>query len=217
MAIRILLADDHKIMREGLRALLEKDEDFEVVAEASNGREALELTRTLKPNIVIMDIEMPDLNGIQATKRINDEFPGVKIIALTVHADKNYLTGMIEAGTSGYLLKDCAAQELVRAVHAVAEGKGYVSPEIAPLLIQHCHELTRPNRGESIRTELTSKEKEVLQLLAEGVGTKEIAARLEQSTKTVERVRAQIMEKLGLFSIAELTKYAIREGITSLD
>ena len=213
MSIRIVLADDHTIMREGLRSLLEKETDFEVVAEAGNGREALELVRKLSPNVVIMDVAMPDMNGIQATIKIREEMPEVKIIALTVHADKNYLAGMLRAGTSGYLLKDCAAEELVKAVRAVAEGKGYVSPEVAHLIMQ---DYGRPiTEAEPAQSELTTKEKEVLQLIAEGVSTKEIALRLRQSVKTIERVRAQIMDKLKLFSIAELTKYALRHGLTS--
>lgn len=215
MAIRIVLADDHKIMREGLRSLLEKEIDFEVVAEAANGREAVEFTRTWNPTVVIMDVAMPELNGIQATQRIHQELPGVKVVALTVHSDKNYLAGMLQAGTSGYLLKDCAAEELVKAVRAVVDGKGYVSPEVAPLLM---HDYGRAvKQAVSTESELTVKESEVLQLIAEGVNTKEIALRLHQSVKTVERVRAQIMEKLNLYSIAELTKYAIRHGLTSPD
>lgn len=218
MAIRILLVDDHKIMREGLRSLLEKETDFEVVAEARNGREAIELARSLKPNVVIMDVTMPELNGIEATRHIHDEFPAIKVVALTVHSDKNYLTGMLRAGTAGYLLKDCAAEELVQAVRAVADGKGYVSPEVAPMIMKDYSIRGTPSADVSTPgAELGPKEKEILQLIAEGVTTKEIANRLGISIKTVERTRTQIMDKLQLFSVAELTKYAIRLGLTPLE
>lgn len=217
MAIRILLADDHKIMRQGLRSLLEKEQDFEIIAEAANGEEALEIACRLRPNVVIMDVAMPILNGIQCTHRIRESAPDVKIVALTIHKDKNYLTGMLQAGTSGYLLKDCAAEELVHAVRVAANGKAYVSPEVAPLIIQDYKDFGRPDMKTDASAELTLKEREVLQMIAEGTSTKEIASRLQQSPKTVDRARAQIMRKLHVFTVAELTKYAIRNGLTSLD
>lgn len=215
MSIKILLADDHTIMRQGLRSLLEKEADFTVVAEAANGREVLEQARRVKPSVAIMDVTMPGLNGIEATRKLQAELPEVKVVALTVHADKNYLTGMLSAGCSGYLLKDCASDELVHAVRTVASGRAYISPEIAPLLLDDYRK-----RGAADTTsgavELAPKEKEVLQLIAEGAPTKEIALRMGVSVKTIERTRAQIMEKLQFFSVAELTKYAVRHGITSL-
>lgn len=216
MPTRVILADDHQIIRGGLRLLLEKYPEFEVIGEAGNGREAIELARKLTPDVIIMDVAMPDLNGIQATHRIHDECPDIKIIALTAHTDKNYLTGMLQAGTSGYLLKDCAPGELVQAIRSVIQGKAYVSPDITSLIIQDYRNRTNATEA-TVDETLTPKEKEVLQMISEGTGTKEIAIRLQQSAKTVERLRAQIMAKLGVFTVAELTKYAVRHGLTSLE
>jgi DNA-binding NarL/FixJ family response regulator len=211
MSVRILLVDDHKIMRDGLRSLLEKESDFEVVAEAEDGQAAVRVLREVKPDLVIMDVAMPDMNGIEATTKIRAIAPKVKILALTMHSDKNYLTGMLRAGTAGYLLKDCAAEELVKAIRQIMAGRGFISPEIAPLILQDYS-------GEAPDTDsiLTPKELEVLKLIAEGLGTKDIADRLQVSGKTVERCRTQIMERLQLFTVAELTKFAIRKGITAL-
>jgi DNA-binding NarL/FixJ family response regulator len=213
VSVRILLVDDHKIMRDGLRSLLEKESDFEIVAEAADGKEAVRMAREVEPDVVIMDVAMPDMNGIDATTRIRACLPDAKIVALTMHSDKNYLTGMLRAGTAGYLLKDCAAEELVKAVREVVSGKAYISPEIAPMILEDYSGRAQASKKDS---DLTDKETEVLQLLAEGLGTREIADRLKVSSKTVERSRTVIMEKLKLFSVAELTKYAIRKGITPL-
>ena len=212
--VRVLLVDDHKIMRAGLRSLLEKESDIEVVAEAENGEQAVRLARENKPDIVIMDVAMPDMNGIEAATRIRALLPNARIIALTMHSDKNYLTGMLRAGTAGYLLKDCAAEELVQAIRQVIAGKGFISPEIAPLILEdYSGQTPAAAKSDSV---LNPKEIEVLQLLAEGMGIKEIAEKLEVSGKTIERYRTQVMEKLQLFTVAELTKYAIRKGITTL-
>nr|HID59598.1 response regulator transcription factor [Desulfobacterales bacterium] len=216
MKIRILLADDHKIMREGLRSLLEKESDLEVVAEAENGRRAVQLTLKFKPHIVIMDISMPDLNGIEATRQIIGELPDVKIICLSMHSDRRFVAGILKAGASGYLLKDCAFEELVYAVRTVVANRTYLSPAIADIVVEdYLRQLSRPDS--SVSSVLTPREREVLQLLAEGWSTKQIASHLHVSFKTIETHRRQIMDKLGVHSIAELTKYAVREGLTSLE
>ncbi len=216
MSIRILLADDHRIMRQGLRALLEKEADIEVSGEAEEGRTAVQLVRKLKPDVVVMDVGMPDLNGIEATRQINAEAPAAKVLALSMHADKRFVEGMLTAGASGYLLKDDAFEELVSAIRIVAANKMYLSPGIASVVVEDCVRYSR--KAESTgRIILTPRQREVLQLLAEGKTTKQIASLLYVSHKTVETHRRQIMEKLDIHSIAELTKYAVREGLTSID
>ena len=213
--MKILLADDHRLMREGLRALLEK-EGLTVVGEAVNGREAITLARSLRPEVVVMDISMPELNGIDATRALAAELPQVRVIALSMNSDRRYVRAMFEAGAAGYLLKSAASSELVRAVRAVAQGQKYVSPAIADVIIEgwvgQPHAQANPP---SDRT-LSSREREVLQLLAEGCSSKEIATRLDLALQTVETHRRQITAKTGLRSIAELTKYAIREGLTTV-
>jgi DNA-binding NarL/FixJ family response regulator len=215
MSVRIILAEDHRITREGLVNLLQERPDMEVVGEAENGREAVRLARELSPDLVIMDVTMPDLNGIDATRIITSGSNNTKVIALSMYSDKQFVQGMIQAGASGYLLKDCAFEELVSAIQAVIQGDTYLSPGIAGIVVQDYLTKLTTDRS-SADTVLTNREREVLQLIAEGNSTKEIAARLNVSVKTVETHRRQIMEKLGIFSIAELTKYAIREGLTSL-
>ncbi|KPK29124.1 MAG: LuxR family transcriptional regulator [Nitrospira bacterium SG8_3] len=215
MSVRIILAEDHRITREGLVNLLKERPDMEVVGEAENGREAVRLARELSPDLVIMDVTMPDLNGIDATRIITSGSNNTKVIALSMYSDKQFVQGMIQAGASGYLLKDCAFEELVSAIQAVIQGDTYLSPGIAGIVVQDYLTKLTTDRS-SADTVLTNREREVLQLIAEGNSTKEIAARLTVSVKTVETHRRQIMEKLGIFSIAELTKYAIREGLTSL-
>ena len=216
MNIKILLADDHKIMRDGLRTLIEKENGMEVVAEAEDGRSAVKQARKIVPDIVIMDITMPDLNGIDATRAIIEDASGVKIIALSMHSDRRFVSGMLEAGASGYLLKDSAFEELATAIRAVVANQIYLSPKIADIVVKRfVSKSTSTER--SAFTELTKREREVLQLLAEGVSTKEIAGRLNLSVKTVETHRANIMAKLDIHTISELVKYAIREGLTSLE
>jgi len=214
MSTRIVLADDHQLMRQGLRGLLDREPDMEVVGEADGGRSALALVAELAPNVVIMDVAMPDLNGVEATRKIVAGFPGVRVIALSMHADKRFVAGMLKAGASGYLLKDCAFAELAGAVRTVAAGQVYLSPGIAGLVAEEFAGRFAPDRPGS---PLTGREREVLQLIAEGQATKQIAVRLGLSVKTVETHRRQMMDKLGLHSVAELTKYAIREGLTALD
>jgi two-component system, NarL family, response regulator NreC len=213
--VKILLADDHKIMRDGLRAILEK-EDLEVVGEAASGREALAQARRLQPQVVVMDISMPDLNGIDATGKLMAELPNTKVIALSMNSDRRYVLAMFKAGAVGYLLKNAASEELIAAVRAVADDLTYVSPAIASLLVDDALGGKRGGPGQAMRA-LSQREREVLQLLAEGKSSKDIAARLEVAVPTVETHRRQIMDKLALRTIAELTKYAIREGLTTLD
>ena len=215
MSIRIVLADDHRITREGLLSMLNNEEDMEVVGEAENGREAVSLARELLPDLVIMDATMPDLNGIEATRMITSGPGEINVIAISMYSDKQFVQGMIQAGASGYLLKDCAFEELLNAIRVVVSGNTYLSPAIARIVVKdYLDKLSKD--GSSASTILTNREREVLQLIAEGMSTKKIASHLGISIKTIETHRRQIMGKLGIFSIAELTKYAIREGLTSL-
>lgn len=214
MSLKVLLADDHKIVRDGLRTLLQKHPDIIVIAETENGRATVQAVNERRPDLVVMDIAMPDLNGIEATRQIAADHPGIKIIALSMHSDKRFVTEMLKAGASAYLLKDCAFEELLIAIRAVTENKIYLSPGIAGVVVE---DFIQSKKAElSVFSVLTDREREVLQLLAEGQTTKEIAAHLEVSIKTVETHRVKIMDKLGIHTIAELTKYAIREGLTSL-
>ena len=216
MTIKIILADDHQIVRQGLRTLLAAEPDMEVVAEADNGRTTLRLVQELKPQVVIMDISMPDLNGIEATRQISAESPGVKVVALSMHSDSLFVLNMLKAGASGYLLKDCALEELVKAIRTVVAQKTYLSPGISDIVIKDFVSGWSAT-GASAFSVLTAREREVLQLMAEGKTTTQIAENLYVSTKTVEAHRKQIMDKLGIHSVAELTKYAIRQGLTSLE
>jgi two-component system, NarL family, response regulator NreC len=211
----ILLVDDHKIMRQGLRSLLSGHPGMSVVAEAENGRKAVELTKETRPDVVIMDVSMPDMNGIEATHQVKMSAPGTKVIALSIHSDRRYVLQMFRAGASGYLLKDCAFEELTRAIRAVSSGQAYLSPGIAGMVVG---EFLRglDADGSTAIPSLSAREREVLQLLAEGKSTKEIASALKVSAKTVETHRRQVMVKLQMNSVAELTKYAIREGLTTL-
>jgi len=216
MCIRVVLADDHKIMREGLCSLLQNEPRMEIVGVAEDGRSALQLVRETKPDVVVMDVAMPDLNGMEATRKIKAEMPEVRILALSMHSDKRYISSMLQAGASGYLLKDCAFKELVQAIHTVARKQVYLSPSIAALITEDYVRQLMAKDG-SAAAVLSPKEREVLQLMAEGNSTKKIAADLNLSVKTIETHRQQIMEKLDLHSVAELTKFAVREGLTSLE
>jgi DNA-binding NarL/FixJ family response regulator len=216
MSIRILLADDHKITREGLRSLISKQSDMEVVAEAKNGRDAVGLAKELRPDVIIMDVSMPGLNGIEATKQILSEDENVKVIALSMHSDNLFVSEMLKSGASGYMLKDCAFEELDRAIREVVRGNTYLSPTISGVVVEdYLRKLNKSDSGES--SILSNREREVLQLLAEGQSTKQIGLKLFISAKTVETHRRQIMNKLDMYTVAELTKYAIRKGLTSLD
>jgi DNA-binding NarL/FixJ family response regulator len=219
LPIRILIADDHKIVCDGLRALLEAKPEMEIVAQAANGREAVKLAHREKPDMVIMDVAMPDLNGLEAVRQILSAHPHIKVIALSMHADRRYVTGMLSAGASGYILKHCAFEELVHAIHIVLADQVYLSPAIAGIVVK---ELTqskalRTRQSPSTAQSLTSREREVLQLISEGHSARDIGQLLHLSVKTIETHRRQMMEKLGIHSVADLTKFAIREGLTSLD
>jgi len=216
MSVRLILADDHKIMREGLRALLAKQKEIELIAEADSGRGVIELCAQLHPDVVVIDISMPDLNGIDATRQITRQAPDIKVIALSMHSDKKYVKEMLAAGASGYLLKDAAFEELGMAIATVLKNKTYLSPQITDTVVKDYVNDNAPQNSIA-STALSAREREVLQLIAEGKSTRDVAAKLYVSVKTVETHRKQIMDKLGLNSIAELTKYAIREGLTSVE
>ena len=213
---RILLADDHQILRYGLRVLLEKESGIEVVGEAEDGRQAVDLARTLNPGIVIMDLQMPILNGIEATRQILTKNPTCKVIFLSMSSDPIVVRQAIQAGARAFVLKDCAYEDLVKAIGAVNKGEQYLSPKIVGVVLTDYMKQLKSGEGVPPFV-LTSREYEVLQLLAEGKTSKEIAGVLEVSVKTVDTHRQNLMAKLDLHSIAELTKFAIKEGITSLD
>jgi DNA-binding NarL/FixJ family response regulator len=215
MSIRIIIADDHEIVRNGLRSLIEKEPDIEVIAEADNGRTAVRIALELAPDVVIMDIGMPDMNGIEAARQIIVAMPAIKVIALSMHAEKRYVMEMLKAGASGYILKDNAYEELARAIRTALNNRTYLSPQVAEIVIGDYVQLAQTANC-SVFSLLSPREREVLQLLAEGNSTAQIADHLCISVKTVETYRQHIMEKLNIRSIAELTKYAIREGLTYL-
>ncbi len=215
MSIKILLADDHTIMREGLRCLIEKEADLKVVAEAADGRTAVRLAREVSPDMVIIDITMPDLNGIEATQQILSEAPNIKVLAVSMHSDDPFVTGMWRAGASGYFLKDCAADELVYAIRAVIAGEIYLSPKIASMVVEgYLRALSK--RQTTKAAELTASEREILQLVTEGETSKSIASRLYIAEKTVDAHRQKIKAKLNIRTIPGLTKFAIQKGITFL-
>ena len=216
MSIRVILADDHTIVRHGLSKLIQQQKDLEVIAQAGDGHSTIELTRDLSPDMVIMDIGMPDLNGIDATRQIVHDFPQIKVIGLSMHSGKKYIIEMLKAGASGYLLKDCALEELIIAINTVAEGKIYLSPSITDIVVENYVRKSKKKELSAFSL-LSQREREVLQLLAEGNTTKQIGLHLHISPKTVEGHRLRLMEKLKLDSVAQLTKYAIQEGLTSLD
>ncbi|MBU2646209.1 response regulator transcription factor [bacterium] len=216
MSIKIVIVDDHQIMREGLCSMLAQEPGFAVVGDASNGRDALELVEKTHPDVVIMDINMPDMNGTEATRRIVEKFPTIRVVALSMYSEKTFVTAMLKAGASGYLLKDCSKNEIVDAIKTVADNKSYLCPDITGIIIED-YVLHSASDTPSAVTQLTNKEREVLQLIAEGHTSKEIALHLNIATKTVESHRLNIMSKLEIHSIAELTKFAIRHGITCLD
>ena len=214
MSIKVLIADDHQIMREGLRAMLEKEHDIVVLGEAEDGRMIERLARELAPDVIIMDVAMPDLNGIEATRQIVAELPGVKIIALSMHDDRRFVLNMLKAGAAGYMLKDSAFTDLAKAIRVVMSGKTYLSHEVADIVVKDYVSSSQPAESSAFHL-LSPREREVLQLLAEGKTSAKIGEKLHISLKTVETHRQQIMVKLKIRSVAELTKYAIREGLTS--
>ncbi|MDT8302780.1 MAG: response regulator transcription factor [Sedimentisphaerales bacterium] len=214
--IRVLLAEDHAIVREGLRSLLEKQPEIEIVCDAEDGRIAVDRVRELEPDVVIMDITMPNLNGVEATRQITNEFPQIKIIALSVHSNRIFVADMLEAGASGYVLKECLFDELVQAIQAVIAGKTYLSSRITGVVVEdYIKRLV--NVSDSPLSSLTSREREVLQLVAEGKSTKEIALELHVSTKTIDAGRRKIMGKLNANNVVDLVKIAIVENLVSFD
>lgn len=217
MNIRLILADDHAMMREGLKALIQKEADMEVVGEAENGIETVKLAQKVGPHLVIMDVSMPDMNGIEATRKIISANPHTKVVALSGHVSKEFVREMLIAGASGYVLKTHAYEELVRAIREVMKGNKFLSCDIAKGVLDDYIALSSSISEKPAFITLTAREREVLQQLAEGKTTKEMADTLSVSVKTVETHRRNIMDKLCLHSVAELTKYAIREGVTSLD
>ena len=213
--LKLLLADDHKIVREGLRSLLGHEPDMTVVAEAGTGRATVELARIHRPDVVVMDISMPDMNGIDATRCITGELSGVRVLALSMEADRRFIVEVLKAGASGYVLKDMAFAELATAIRMVAANETYLGPRISEIIIREYLQRV-PEADMQLSARLTPREREILQLIAAGRNSKEIAFAFEVSIKTVENQRHAIMTKLDLYSIAALTKYAIREGLTTL-
>lgn len=215
MKLRILLVDDHELMRDGLRAMIEKEPELELAGEAASGRDAVARARELAPDVVIMDVAMKDVNGIEATRQILAERPQTKVVALSSHADRRYVTSILRAGASGYVLKANAYTELRRALEAAVVGRSFVSAQLVGGVVDS----VRTGGGEegSVFERLGPREREVLQLLAEGLSSPEIGRRLHISTSTVETHRRNVMRKLDLHSVADLTKYAVREGLTALE
>lgn len=214
MNIRVLIADDHAILRHGLSYSIGLEDDMEVVGEVDEGHKAVELARELTPDVVVMDISMLDLNGIEATRLVQRESPQTKVVALSMHSSKRYVREMFKAGAAGYLLKECEFEELVGAIREVAKGRTYITPAVTGTLLESCVE-GEPEVGQSVFSVLTQREREVLQLIAEGHSTKQVARRLHISPKTVEAHRLNMMTKLDIDNVAQLTKYAIQEGLTS--
>lgn len=217
MSIRILLADDHRILREGLRSLLAQQTDITVVGEASDGETAVALARELRPDIVIMDVVMPGLGGVEATRQIRTDLRDTKVIALSMHSDRRFVSEMLRAGALGYLVKDSAFEELNQAVRSVMQGRPYLSAAITGSLVEDfVRQACMEERHSTPLHMLTSREQEVLRLLADGKRVKEVAHSLNISVKTVESHRQNIMDKLEIHSTIELARYALREGLTSI-
>ncbi len=222
--IRLMLVDDHQVIRTGLKSFLQTQPDFEVVAEASNGQEAITLALETRPDIIIMDISMPEMDGLEATRQLKEKWPQVTVLALTVHEDKFYFMKMLEAGASGYLTKQAASDELVQAIHTVAKGHIYLQPALARWLLedyQHLIELPlpeKPEEGQAVGLEaLSARERGVLEMVAQGLSNYEIGEKLNLSHKTIARHRERIMNKLNMHSRTELVKFAIRTGLISLE
>jgi DNA-binding NarL/FixJ family response regulator len=213
--LRVLLADDHTLIRAGLRLVVEKESDFLVVGEAQNGRQAVEMARELKPDIAVMDIGMPELNGIEACRQIHDSLPATQVVMLSMHSDEGYVLRALKAGARAYLLKDSAEADLALAIRAAANGKSFFSPAVAKLLLDDYIRKLERTGGEDSYELLTPREREILQLVAEGKSSKDVANLLKLSVYTVETHRANILQKLNLKSVAELILYAVRKGIIS--
>lgn len=215
MSIKILLAEDQVVMREGLRSLIDQQADMEVVGEANDGQVAVELARKLQPDIIIMDVAMPNMNGIEATHLIKAKTPDVKIIALSIHNNREYVMGMVRAGISGYLLKDCAFDELLRAIQTVVQNKSYLSSDITAVVLDAEADEQTTSGYSADRAALSERDIQIIKLLAEGKSAREIAAKYNLSIKTIEGRRRRIMKKLNIESLAELIKYAIQKEFIS--
>jgi len=213
--LRILLADDHIVMRTGLRALLERQSNLEVVGESENGRETVALAASLRPDVVVMDVGMPVLNGIEATQTIVAQYPTIAVVILSMHADESYVMRALKAGARGYLLKDSAAADLMGAIQAISQGKSFFSPKVSRILAEDYVRVLKQKGAVDSYDLLTSREREILQLLAEGRTNKEVATALNISPYTVETHRSHILQKLNLHNSAELVLYAVRKGIIS--
>ena len=216
MATKVLVVDNHGILRQGIQALIEKHSDMEVVGQADNGLTAVELAQELQPDVVLMDVTMPKLNGIEATRQIKSELPDIKVLALSVHAKREFVLDMVRAGVSGYMLKECVFDDLVHAIEVIVAGQSYLSPQIATIVLEGITKDSVFDAAGSLHETLTSKEKHILQLLTEGGSAKEIALQLGLSVKTIEANRRQIMEKTDVDNLADLTKYAIRQGLITV-
>lgn len=214
--IRVVLADDHRMMREGIRALLERQKDIEVVGEAADGREAVRLAAQLSPDVVVMDVSMPLLNGIEATRQIRRDSPDVSVLILTVHESEDYVAQLLAAGANGYIIKRAAGDELISAIRAVDQGEAFLYPSVARVVIEDYVRRLKEGEGLGAQDVLTDREREVLQLIAEGYTNREIADLLHLSIKTVQNHRSKIMNKLDLHGRGELIKYAIQQGIIHL-
>lgn len=208
--LRVFLADDHAVVREGLKALINGQAGMEVVGEAADGRTACARAREMRPDVVVMDVSMPEMNGVQATRQLRSQCPDVKVLALTVHEERSYLRDLIEAGAAGYILKRSAAEDLVHAVQVVARGDVYLDPSVTAVVLGKLSRTRPPNDTSGL--ELSDRETEVLQLIAQGHSNKEIAGRLKISIKTVETYKARSMEKLGLTGRADIVRFALQKG-----
>jgi two-component system NarL family response regulator len=211
----VLLADDHPVLREALVHVLQREGDIEVIGQAGNGREAVEMARDLVPDVTVMDIGMPDLNGVGATSRIVARHPSIRVVALSAYTDRRFVSEMFKAGATGYVTKNAASTELLRAIRAVVNGNRYLCPQLAAVLAENPQPAVAAEAIIADQPGLGRREKEVLQLIAEGMRSTDIARKLNLATSTVEVHRRNIMRKLNLHTIAELTRYAIREGLTS--
>lgn len=214
--MRIMVVDDHQLTRQGLCSLIEDSPQLNLVAEAGDGRSALRKINSTRPHVVVMDLAMPDMNGIEATRQIHRDYPEIKILALSMHTDKEYVRQALVAGCNGYVVKDCAFDELVTALQTVNDGRRYLSPQVADVVVDEY--LHQPHISKNkVYTDLSTREREVLQLIAEGYSTRAIADKLIVSVKTIETHRRNIQQTLKINSLAELTKYAVRAGLTSLE